>query len=131
MIFERFGQQSTQTFYIVKTIGTFDYRIVLPSTMRIHPGFNVSLLEQTADDQLEWQVIPPPLPPIKVEREEEYKIPEVLNSWIIWRRLKYMVKWKWYEQPDWLDARDVSELEAMDQFHGLYLAQPGPLLENA
>ena len=44
--------------------------------------------------------INPLLPPIEVEREEEYKVKEILNSRIHYNKFQYLVKWMDYPHSD-------------------------------
>lgn len=84
-------------FKVVKAIGKYEYRILLPPTIIIHLVFHVFMLEQVAEDPREGQVIRSP-PSIEVDEEEEYEVDEILNSRIYQRRIKYLVKWRVYEQ---------------------------------
>lgn len=97
--------------------------------INIYTVFHISLLEQAVENQLEGQNIPLP-PPNEVERKEEYDIEEVLNTRVYEPGLQYLIHWTGYDQPDRLDARDVNELEAVNQFYEWYPGQPGALLQE-
>lgn len=57
---------------------------------------------------------------------------EILDSrlWGRSRKLKYLVKWLGYAEPEWMDARTVNKLEAVDRFHQQHPEKPGPLPED-
>ena len=76
-------------------------------------------------------LVPPP-PPVIVNYEEEFVVEEILDARLFERgkKLKYLVKWLRYPDPDWQDAEAVNELQAVDEFHQWYLHKPGPLTEN-
>ena len=65
----------------------------------VHPVFNVSQLELSHPSTILNRVQPLP-PPIKVNREVEYKVKEILDSKIDQRRhhcqLLYLVHWAGY-----------------------------------
>jgi hypothetical protein len=42
------------------------------------------------------------------------------------RHLKYLVKWTEHEEADWLPAKTLNELKAVDDFHRRYPDKPGP-----
>jgi hypothetical protein len=46
------------------------------------------------------------------------------------RRLQYLLKWTFHDQPDWRPAEDMNKLAAVDWFHEEYPTKPGPLPEN-
>ena len=71
--------------------------------MKIHPVFNVSLLQPTAENPVPEQVPEPP-PPVEVEGLEEWEVEDILDSRWEQRgrggpRLKYTVKWIRYDDP--------------------------------
>ena len=79
-------------FDIIKPIGSLAYELKLPSIMKVHPVFQVSLLETAANDPLPGQHIEPP-PPVIVDGEESWEVEEILDSRLHYRRGRYKVKW--------------------------------------
>jgi len=72
-------------------IGTHAYRLDLLNTETIHNVFHISVLDLAGNDQLEGQIIPPPLAG-EVVGEEEWKVQGVLDSRFVRDRLQYLVK---------------------------------------
>lgn len=68
--------------------------------------------------------------PVLVDCEEKYDMKEIQNSYIWWKILQYLVKWRRYTQLDWMSTWDVNGLPAIDKFHILSLKRPAPLLKN-
>jgi hypothetical protein len=99
----------------------------------VHPVFHVSMLEPAILNTIPNCLQPPP-PPIKVDREIEYEISEILDSKLDCRRksqLLYLVRWAGYEGTDeeysWLLAEELSHsAELVADFHARYPNKPGP-----
>jgi len=83
--------------------------------MKIHKVFHMSLLDLAANNPLEGQIIPPPSP-LEVEGENEGQVQEVLDSKFVRNRLRYLVKWKGYDEGTWEPAESINELWAVDEF---------------
>src|SRR5213078_2283608 len=77
---------------ILERIGTQAYRLQLPSSMKIHPVFHVSLLDRYVESDIPARIQPPP-PSVVVDNEVEYEVEEVLDSKVSRKRLFYLVKW--------------------------------------
>ncbi|KAG0158414.1 hypothetical protein PDIDSM_5928 [Penicillium digitatum] len=108
-------------FKVLEAISAHAYKLELPASMKIHPVFNVSLLQPAATNPVNGQVTEP-APPVEVEGLEEWEVEDILDS--RWERrgrggprLKYTVKWIGYDEPteepaEYLDhaPRDHTEL---------------------
>jgi hypothetical protein len=82
-------------FPIVKQVGNSAYQLWLsPSMSQLHPVFNTVKLIPAPIDPIEGHRLhPPPLPEI-IDGEEEWVIEEILDSKMMNRKLRYLVKWK-------------------------------------
>jgi hypothetical protein len=97
--------------------------------MKIHPVFNVSLLQLAPENPVAGQSSEPP-PPVEVDGLKEWEVEEILDS--RWERrgrggprLKYTVKWVGYDEPteepaDYLESAG----EIVRNFHRRYPLKP-------
>ena len=113
-------------FPVKRIVSAYAYELDLPSTIKVHPVFHVSLLSPAPSDPLPGQHNPPP-PPVVVDGEEEYEIESVLDSKLFRDRLKYLVKWVGYKDPTCEPAEFLDSAAAVDAFHTRYPDKPGPL----
>ena len=65
--------------------------------MKSHPIYHVSLLEPAASDPLIGQKQPPP-PPIVVDENPEVEVEQILDSKLVSKTLKYLVRWVGYDE---------------------------------
>ena len=113
-------------FPILERIGTQAYRLELPSSMKIHPVFHISLLDRYIESDIPTRVQPPPQPVI-VDNQVEFEAEEVLDSKIMHKRLFYLVKWKGYPVSDnsWEPAPNLANAkDLVDSFHVKYPNKP-------
>lgn len=82
-------------FEVDQKIGRNAYRLRLPPTMRIHPVFNVSLLEKSVPN-VHPERMYPARPPTEVrgQNDEEYAIEDVVDSRLRHGKLEYLLKWR-------------------------------------
>src|ERR1700761_5004681 len=66
-------------FKIIKKVWTSSYKLDLPTSMRIHNTFHISLLELYEDNKFPSQIQTPP-PPIEIDGEPEYELEEIIDS---------------------------------------------------
>jgi hypothetical protein len=113
-------------FWVIKQINDVTFRLELPSLMKIHPIFHVSLLEVYKESFILGRFqIPPPL--IEIDEQEEFEVSEILNFRIIRRKLEYLVQWQGYDisERTWeLVANLHNTPEMIQEFHCRYLEKP-------
>jgi RNase H-like domain found in reverse transcriptase/Reverse transcriptase (RNA-dependent DNA polymerase)/Integrase zinc binding domain/Chromo (CHRromatin Organisation MOdifier) domain len=114
-------------FSVIRKVGNGAYRLRLPPSMsRLHPVFNVVKLTLAPEDPVPGRRLrPPPLPEI-VNGEEEFIVEEILDSRVINRKLRYLVKWEGYgiEHNSWEPADDVHAPERVADFHRKHPGAP-------
>ena len=119
--FKRLGK-----FRILEKLSSHVYRLDLPLTMKVHPVFHISLLEPCGTDPLIGQTQPPP-PPIVVDNEEEWEVEEILDSRLVGKTLKYLVRWLGYDHPTWEPSELLDHApDTVRRFHAAYPSKPKP-----
>ena len=99
-------------FKIDEVISDTNYRLSLPSSMRMHPIFHISLLEkapQNAKQQLDIEVY-----------EEEYEPERIIDKQVIDGEVKYLIKWKGYNDAEntWEPAKHLKNCpRLLRQYH--------------
>jgi hypothetical protein len=107
-------------FLVEKKVGNSAYRLHLPLSMkRLHPVFNVVKLTPAPIDPIPGRHVPPPPLPEIIEGEEEWVVEEILDSKVINRKLRYLVKWKDFgiEHNSWEPLDNVHAPELVADFH--------------
>ena len=114
-------------FKILAKIGTSSYKLDLPTSMRIHNTFHISLLELYNDNKLPSQGSEPP-PPIILEGEPEYELEEIIDSRLHYNKLQYRAKWTGYSpehDKTWYPADNFENADlAKRNFHSRYPSKP-------
>ncbi|MBW0499073.1 hypothetical protein O181_038788 [Austropuccinia psidii MF-1] len=116
---------------ILKKVSTHAYHLKLPSQWKsIHPVFHISLLEPVKTSSIPNRHQEPP-PPINIEEEEEWEVPQILDSKLKRRKLWYLVKWKVFrqysERSTWEPTENLRNCpELVKDFHSSYPDKPGP-----
>ena len=103
------------------------FELKLPTTMKIHPVFHVSLLEPKTKDIIQQMSTPAPPPPIEIDQDLEYEVDAVLDSKISRRKLFYLVHWKGYDNTEntWESAQNLlNSQELIDDFHNQHPQRP-------
>ena len=86
---------------------------------RLHPVFNIVKLTPAPVDPIEGRCSrPPPLPEI-VDGEEEWVVEEILDSKMMNRKLRYLVKWEGFgvEHNSWEPWDNLHAPECVADFH--------------
>ena len=111
--------------YKIKPIGLQAYCLRLLPNMKIHNIFHVSLLELCNVQPRSTLSLPPII--IVNEEKEEYEVEKILDSWLHYDKLQYLVKWLDYPQSEnkWLETDDITgSTELIDLFHRLFPQKP-------
>src|SRR5215510_3240692 len=94
----KFGHRQLGPYRVERKIGANSYRLALPPTLsHLHPVFPIIKLSLAEPDPFPGHAPPPPPPPVLVAGEEEFKVEQILNNPIRYRRLEYLIKWKGYD----------------------------------
>ena len=100
---EKLDHRKLGPFVIEKVLNPVAFKLKLPSTMRIHPVFHISLLERAVEDET-LHPSPSSPPPIVVEGQSYWEIEAIVNSRLRKQRgrptVEYEVKWKGYSDYD-------------------------------
>ena len=88
--------QKLGPFQIICQVNLVAFHLALPTSMKIHLVFHVSLLERYYVSTIPGRTLPPPSL-IKVNNELKYKVEKVLNSRFNKKQLEYLVHWKGYD----------------------------------
>ena len=83
-------------FTITKQINEVAHQLELPTSMKIHRVFHVSLLKLYKESTIPGRLQAPP-PPIEIHGKEEFEISEILDFCINWKKLEYLVHWQGYK----------------------------------
>ena len=114
-------------FKIIKPVGKYAFKLELPSTVKIHPVFHVSLLSPVYTNPLPGQVSGPP-PPLETETEDpEYEVERIVGIKRIEGEINYIVRWKGYgPEDDWLIPASQSSgfSNLVKDFHLLNPSEP-------
>ena len=114
-------------FKIINKVGTSSYKLDLPTSMRIHNTFHLSLIELYKDNKFPSQIQTPP-PPIEIEEEPEYDLEEIMDYRLYRNKLQYRAKWTGYSpehDKTWYPAGNFNNANrATEQFHSRYPRKP-------
>jgi Chromo (CHRromatin Organisation MOdifier) domain len=85
----------------------------------LHPVFNVVKLMPAPPDPIVGRCAPPPPPPEIIDGEEEWVVEEILDSKMMNRKLRYLLKWENFkaEHNSWEPWDNVHAPELIADFH--------------
>ncbi len=118
--------QRPSPFLIVKQINVMAFQFKLPSSMKIHQVFHVSLLKFYHTSTIPRRIHYPP-PPIEVNGEYKYEVKDILDSWVFDRQFQYLVHWHGYDvsKCTWEPIKNLSNaMEKVHECHWQYTNKP-------
>ena len=106
-------------FKVLKQVSPVAYCIELPPSMKIHNVSHIDLLIPYKETEASGETYMQP-PPELIDRQEEYKVEEIINSCHTGcnRKLQYLVRWKGYPSSDnsWVDKKDMHTPELIQDY---------------
>lgn len=102
-------------FTIEKKTGPVNYKLKLPTSMKIHPVFHISLLERAPANAKEPNNIE-----LDETTEEEYEVEKILARKKVKGQIYYLVKWKGYDTSEntWEPIKNLTNCrEEIRKFH--------------
>ena len=106
-------------FPVVKQVFDDAYKLTLPSEIKVHPAFHVSILKEYFKDSVrpERKQVLRPVPEL-VRNHEEYKVETILNKRKLQSRdTEYLVKWRGYyvKEATWVPSSDLENAKKVVQ----------------
>jgi transposase InsO family protein len=111
---------------ITEQINDVAFRLDLPSSLKIHNVFHVSLLEKYHANSIPNRIQEPPLPVI-IADQEEFEVDQIVDSRKHRGRVQYLVHWKGYSDQDntWEPPENLTHsAELLQDFHHKYPDKP-------
>ena len=106
-------------FTITRVLSPITYQLELPPQWKIHNVFHIDLLIPYHENDTHRPNFMHP-PPDLINREEEYKVEQILDSCQFGQghKVQYLVKWKGYPSSDnqWVNWDDMHADEALKEF---------------
>ena len=85
--------QQLGPYEVLEHTGDLTYHLRLPPSMHQHPVFHVDHLSSWQGNETNG-ANPPPLQPVDVNNNLEYKVERILDSCKYQNQLQYLVQWK-------------------------------------
>ena len=121
----KLSHQRLRPFPVVKEVGNGAYQLQLPPSMSwLHPVFNVVKLTPAPLDPIEGHhPHTPPLPEM-IDGKEEWIVEKILDSKLINRKLRYLVKFKGFGV-EHISLEPWDNIHALEHVADFYWRHPG------
>jgi hypothetical protein len=105
----KFKQRFIGPFRIMAQVSPVTFKLALPSTLRVHPVFHVSLLRpyHTPGPEQSRAAQPAPI----FEDDNQWRVETLLAKRVVRGTTQYLVRWEGFgpEDDSWVPSRDISK----------------------
>ena len=115
----KLGPKQLGPFKVTEVLSDVDYRLALPSALRLHDIFHVSQLSPYKGNEVNG-LTPPPPNPVTIDNKEEYEVDHIRDLKMFGHTLKYLVRWKGYREgkDTWEPAKNLEHSpQVVEMFH--------------
>lgn len=88
---QKLGPKQLGPYEITEKLSNRDYRLKLPTALKIHDVFHVDRLAPWGGSKVNSE-LPPPSARVEIDHEEEFKVEDIVDSRLFRRQLQYLVR---------------------------------------
>ena len=119
---KKLSNKFKELFRVIRTIGTHASKLKISEDWGHHDVFRNYLLHLAVTDSLSGQVSLTLFPVIFTEGVEEFEVEAIINSWMHWGHLEFLVQWVRYDRPTYQPFNDVKDAtEALNNYFQRHL----------
>ena len=120
---KKLSNKFKRPFRVIRTIRTHTSKLEISENWGHHDVFDNYLLRLAATDSLSEQVFPSLFPVISTEGKEKFEMKAIINSWMHWGCLKFLVRWVSYDRLTYQSFEDVKDAtEALNDYFSWHSA---------
>ena len=120
---KKLSNKFKEPFHIIRIIRTHTSKLKISEDWGHHNVFDNYLLRLAATDSLSEQVFSSFFPVILTEGEEKFEMKAIINSWMHWGCLEFLVRWVSYDRPTYQPFEDVKDAtEALNDYFSQHSA---------
>ena len=118
---KKLSNKFKELFRVIHTIGTHTSKLEIPENWEHHDVFGNYLLHLAATDSLPDQVLLTLFPVISTEGMKEFEVEAIINSWMHWEHLEFLIQWVRYDRLTYQSFNDVKDAtEALNNYFQHY-----------
>ena len=114
---KKLSNKFKELFKVIHTIGTHTLKLEISEDWEHHDVFKNYLLHLAVIDSLPGQVSLTLFPVIFTEGMEEFEVEAIINSWMHWEYLEFLIQWVRYDRLTYQSFDDVKDAtEALNNY---------------